>query len=87
MPINRKVIHGGHNSVLPLPPSRIRRIQKTALILLLISGVINYVDRASLAVGLPLIRQDLGISWRPPFLYPIPPPHGMHVDLDTYLDI
>ncbi len=48
--------------MLPAPLSRIRRIQKTALILLVISGVINYVDRASLAVGLPLIRQDLGIS-------------------------
>lgn len=58
----RKVIHGGRNSALPTPLSRIRRIQKTALILLLISGVINYVDRASLAVGLPLIRHDLGIS-------------------------
>ena len=46
----------------PKPLARVRRIQKTALILLLISGVINYVDRASLAVGLPLIRQDLGIS-------------------------
>jgi MFS family permease len=30
--------------------------------LLLVSGVINYVDRATLAVGLPLIRRDLGIS-------------------------
>jgi sugar phosphate permease len=54
-----------NGTILPKPDaplSRIRRIQKTALILLLISGVINYVDRASLAVGLPLIRQDLGIS-------------------------
>jgi MFS family permease len=48
---------------MPLTPlSRIKRIQKTALALLLLSGVINYVDRASLAVGLPLIRRDLGIS-------------------------
>ncbi len=52
----------GHNPALPAPSSRIRRIQKIALILLLFSGVINYVDRASLAVGLPLIRHDLGIS-------------------------
>ncbi|HTV54980.1 MAG TPA: MFS transporter, partial [Terriglobia bacterium] len=58
----RKVINGAHDSALPAPLSRIRSIQKTALILLLISGVINYVDRASLAVGLPLIRHDLGIS-------------------------
>jgi sugar phosphate permease len=59
---DRKVIRGGHKSMVPAPLSRIRRIQRTALILLDISGVINYVDRASLAVGLPLIRQDLGIS-------------------------
>jgi sugar phosphate permease len=52
----------GRNLALPVPSSRILRIQRTALILVLISGVINYVDRASLAVGLPLIRQDLGIS-------------------------
>jgi sugar phosphate permease len=59
---SRQLIHSEHSSVFPAPLSRIRRIQKTALILLLISGVINYVDRASLAVGLPLIRRDLGIS-------------------------
>lgn len=33
-----------------------------ALALLLLSGVINYVDRATLAIGLPLIRRDLGFS-------------------------
>lgn len=59
---NRRLMRGGDNSALPSSLSRIRRIQKTALILVLISGVINYVDRASLAVGLPLIRRDLGIS-------------------------
>jgi MFS family permease len=57
-----RVMRGGHNPVLPDPLSRIRRIQKTALVLVLISGVVNYVDRATLAVGLPLIRRDLGIS-------------------------
>ena len=41
---------------------RIRRIQKIALFLLLLSGVINYVDRSALAIGLPLIRHDLGLS-------------------------
>jgi sugar phosphate permease len=51
-----------HNSAPPDPQGRIRRIQRTALVLLLFSGVVNYVDRASLAVGLPLIRQELGIS-------------------------
>ena len=50
------------NSAFRGPSSRVRHIQKTALVLLLISGVVNYVDRASLAVGLPLIRHDLGIS-------------------------
>lgn len=58
----RNAINDGHKSPLPDPLRRIRRIQKTALILLLVSGVISYVDRASLAVGLPLIRRDLGIS-------------------------
>ena len=51
-----------HKPALREPSSRIRSIQKMVLILLLLSGVINYVDRASLAVGLPLIRHDLGIS-------------------------
>ena len=41
----------GRNSALPAPSSRIRHIQRTALVLVLVSGVINYVDRASLAVG------------------------------------
>ena len=48
---------------MPLTPlRRIRRIQKIALTFLVLSGVINYIDRATLAVGLPLIRRDLGIS-------------------------
>jgi sugar phosphate permease len=59
---DRGVMRGTDNSALPAPSSHIRRIQRTALVLLLFSGVISYVDRASLAVGLPLIRQDLGIS-------------------------
>lgn len=42
--------------------ARIRNVQRTALALLIVSGAINYVDRATLAVGLPLIRQDLGLS-------------------------
>ena len=46
-----------------LPASRrIRRIQRVALVLLTIGGMINYVDRAALAVGLPWIRGDLGLS-------------------------
>ncbi|HET7212048.1 MAG TPA: MFS transporter [Terriglobia bacterium] len=59
---NPELKRGGQDSTLRGPSARIRRIQKTALVLLLFSGTINYVDRASLAVGLPLIRHELGIS-------------------------
>jgi sugar phosphate permease len=41
---------------------RIKRIQRTALALLLLSGIVNYIDRATLAVANPLIREDLGLS-------------------------
>ncbi len=59
---NPGLMRGGPDPALPAPSARVRHIQKTALILLIFSGMINYVDRASLAVGLPLIRHDLGIS-------------------------
>lgn len=59
---NPELTRSGDDSALPAASNRIRHIQRTALVLLLFSGVINYVDRASLAVGLPLIRHDLGIS-------------------------
>jgi len=41
---------------------RIRRVQRAALALLVLSGVVNYIDRATLAVGNPLIREELGLS-------------------------
>ena len=41
---------------------RIRRVQRTALALLVLSGVVNYVDRATLAVANPLIREEIGLS-------------------------
>ena len=41
---------------------RVRRIQRIALTLVVLGGVVNYIDRATLAVGNPLIRQDLGLS-------------------------
>lgn len=41
---------------------RVRGIQITALALLVLGGVVNYVDRATLAVGNPLIRQELGLT-------------------------
>lgn len=42
--------------------SRVRSIQRTALAMLVVAGAINYVDRATLAVANPLIREDLGLS-------------------------
>ncbi|WP_051356497.1 MFS transporter [Azorhizobium doebereinerae] len=41
---------------------RIRRIQRSALILLVLAGTINYVDRATLAIGGSTIRGELGLS-------------------------
>jgi MFS family permease len=45
----------------PTPPS-IRRRQTLALVLLVVCGVINYLDRATLAVANEYIRADLGLS-------------------------
>lgn len=41
---------------------RVKRIQTISLALLVTAGVVNYVDRATLAVANPLIRQDLGLT-------------------------
>ncbi|RYB03115.1 MFS transporter [Lichenibacterium ramalinae] len=41
---------------------RVRRIQTISLALMVTAGVVNYVDRATLAVATPLIREDLGLS-------------------------
>jgi sugar phosphate permease len=43
-------------------PARIRRSQILSLALLLICGVINYLDRATLAVANEYIRADLGLT-------------------------
>ncbi|GGY20172.1 MFS transporter [Massilia dura] len=43
-------------------PPRIRRSQAVSLALLVICGVINYLDRATLAVANEYIRADLGLS-------------------------
>ena len=40
----------------------VRRIGRTALALLVVSGTVSYVDRATLAVANPLIRHDLGVG-------------------------
>jgi sugar phosphate permease len=41
---------------------RLKSVQRTALAMLVLAGVVNYIDRATLAVANPLIRQDLGLS-------------------------
>ena len=39
---------------------RVNRMQRLALTMLVVSGVVNYVDRATLAIGNPLIRAGPG---------------------------
>src|ERR1700755_2652176 len=47
----------------PIPAtSRLKTIQRAALALLVVAGVVNYIDRATLAVANPLIRDELGLS-------------------------
>jgi sugar phosphate permease len=41
---------------------RLKSVQRVALILLVVAGVVNYIDRATLAVANPLIRDELGLS-------------------------
>jgi sugar phosphate permease len=41
---------------------RIRRKQRGYAAILLLAGVVNYLDRSTLAIGNPLIRHDLGLS-------------------------
>jgi sugar phosphate permease len=41
---------------------RLKFIQRAALAMLVVAGVVNYIDRATLAVANPLIREDLGLS-------------------------
>ncbi len=45
-----------------LIPSRVKTAQRAALIMLVLAGTVNYVDRAALSVGNPLIRQELNLS-------------------------
>ena len=42
--------------------SRLKVIQRAALAMLVVAGVVNYIDRATLAVANPLIREELGLS-------------------------
>ena len=43
-------------------PSRVRRAQVLSLTLLVASGIINYMDRGTLAVANSAIRQEMGVS-------------------------
>ena len=46
----------------PIATPRVKHIQTVSLALLVTAGTVNYIDRATLAVANPLIRQDLGLS-------------------------
>ncbi len=46
----------------PTAPHRIRRTQRNALIMLVLAGTLNYLDRSTLSIANPLIRQELGLS-------------------------
>jgi hypothetical protein len=43
-------------------PSRVRRAQVLSLTLLVASGIVNYMDRGTLAVANSAIRQEMGVS-------------------------
>jgi len=47
---------------IPRKPTRIQRVQITSLAFLVLIGAINYIDRATLAIANPLIREELGFS-------------------------
>jgi sugar phosphate permease len=49
-------------SGIPKATPRLKSIQIAALAMLVVAGVINYIDRATLAVANPLIREELGLS-------------------------
>lgn len=44
------------------PTSRLRRVQRTSLTLLVVSGIVNYMDRSALSIANPLIRKELDLS-------------------------
>jgi len=43
-------------------PPRVRRAQIVSLVLLMLSGIINYMDRGTLSVANQAIRHDMGLS-------------------------
>jgi MFS family permease len=42
--------------------ARTRTLRRTAILILILSGTVNYLDRATLAVANPLVREDLGLN-------------------------
>jgi sugar phosphate permease len=46
----------------PQTSSRVRRVQRSALTMLVIAGTLNYLDRSTLSIANPLIRHELGLS-------------------------
>jgi sugar phosphate permease len=42
--------------------SRMKRIQRTSVALLVLGCALNYVDRSALAIANPLIRKDLHLN-------------------------
>jgi MFS family permease len=48
--------------VVPAPTPHIKRMQETALVLLVMGGVVNYLDRSALAVANLPIREELGLN-------------------------
>jgi sugar phosphate permease len=46
----------------PTAPASIRTRQRSALVMLVVAGTLNYLDRSTLSIANPLIRQELGLS-------------------------
>jgi sugar phosphate permease len=54
---------GERNSMTYTPASqRTKRLRRNAILILILSGTVNYLDRATLAVANPLVPEDLGLS-------------------------
>ncbi len=49
-------------SLVHTPSPAMRRMQWIALVMLVISGAVNYLDRSALAIGNPEIRTELGLN-------------------------
>src|SRR6201997_4414356 len=49
-------------SGIELVTPRLKWVQGVALALLVVAGIVNYIDRATLAIANPLIREELGLS-------------------------